>query len=137
MAKDIFHEHVKIALKKDNWEITNDPFFLRHLKKKLEIDLGAEKIIAAVRAEKKIAIEIKSFLSHSRLYDYHSALGQFVTYRRLLKKTEEDRILYLAVPLDAFNEFFNTPFGKEAIKEEQLKLMVFNPEKKEIVLWID
>ncbi|MEY3403290.1 MAG: XisH protein, partial [Cyanobacteriota bacterium] len=25
LAKDVFHEVVKIALQKDGWEITNDP----------------------------------------------------------------------------------------------------------------
>lgn len=136
MAKDIFHEQVKEALIKDGWEITHDPYSLNHLKRKMEIDLGAEKIIVAEKGSAKIAVEVKSFLSHSRLYDYHEALGQFHTYRRILQKTDTERILFLAVPEDAYDEFFDTPFGQEAIEEENLKILVYNPHLKEIILWV-
>ena len=135
-AKDIFHDHVKEALTKDGWTITHDPYRLQYLDKDLEIDLGAEIMIAAQKKTSIIAVEIKSFLSHSRLYDFHSALGQFRTYYRLLKKTDPSRILYLAVPTDAYNDFFNTPFGREAIDEEGLKILVYNPKTKVIELWI-
>lgn len=136
MAKDIFHEQVKDALIKDGWVITHDPYPLNYLKKKMEIDLGAEKVIAAEKENFKIAVEIKSFLSHSRLYDFHTALGQFRTYRRIMRKTDTERILFLAIPEDAYDEFFNTPFGNEAIEEENLRILVFNPSQKKVILWI-
>lgn len=75
MAKDIFHEIVKEALVKDGWIITHDPFKLEHLEKKMKVDLGAERILAAQRGVDKIAVEIKSFLSRSRIYDFYAALG--------------------------------------------------------------
>lgn len=28
MAKDFYHDHVKHALEKDGWEITDDPYIL-------------------------------------------------------------------------------------------------------------
>jgi hypothetical protein len=136
MAKDIFHEHVKEALKKDGWTVTHDPLKINHLKQPLEIDLGAEMMIGAERDAAKIAVEIKSFLSHSRIYDFHLALGQFKTYFRLLKKAEPERTLFLAIPIDAYTDFFNTPFGKEAIEEENLKIIVYNPKLKTVELWI-
>ena len=43
---------------------------------KLEIDLAAEKVLAAQKAGKKIAVEIKSFLNTSVITDFHAALGQ-------------------------------------------------------------
>jgi XisH protein len=30
MAKDLFHNNVKIALQKDGWKITHDPYQLRY-----------------------------------------------------------------------------------------------------------
>jgi XisH protein len=30
MAKDLFHNTVKIALQKDDWKITHDPYQLRY-----------------------------------------------------------------------------------------------------------
>jgi hypothetical protein len=60
-AKDIYHEVVKNALIKDGWQITHDPLLIRLTKKKLYVDLGAERLIAAERNTEKIAVEIKSF----------------------------------------------------------------------------
>jgi hypothetical protein len=62
MAQDIFHQIVKTALLKEGWEITHDPYLLETLATTLNIDLGAEKIIAAQREKDFIAVEIKSFL---------------------------------------------------------------------------
>lgn len=46
-AKDIFHESVKKALQKEQWIITNDPLKFKFGEVNFQIDLGAEKIIAA------------------------------------------------------------------------------------------
>jgi hypothetical protein len=77
-AKDIFHEAVKRGLQKEGWVITHDPLVIKFGKDKMSIDLGAEKILAAERGTEKIAVEIKSFLGDSELFDYHAALGQFL-----------------------------------------------------------
>ncbi len=47
MAKDLYHETVKKALIKDGWTITDDPLRLPYGNTDVEIDLGAEKLIAA------------------------------------------------------------------------------------------
>ena len=41
-AKDIYHNTVKIALQKNGWIITHDPFPLKIGKKRLSADLGAD-----------------------------------------------------------------------------------------------
>ena len=46
MAKDIFHNKVKIALQKDGWLITHDPYQLRYGMADIYIDLAAEEAIA-------------------------------------------------------------------------------------------
>ncbi|MEY4934423.1 MAG: hypothetical protein RIS64_782 [Bacteroidota bacterium] len=56
MAKDTFHQNVRQALEKDGWEITKDPYKLRALGINYEIDLGAEKLLAAQKEHQKIAI---------------------------------------------------------------------------------
>jgi len=63
MARDLFHNAVKNALIKDGWQITDDPLFLKVGGVEFYIDLGAEKLIAAERNNKKIAVEIKSFVN--------------------------------------------------------------------------
>lgn len=74
-AKDQFHDAVKQSLLKEQWVITADPLILKIDQVKFEIDLAAEKVLAAEKAGQKIAVEIKSFLNPSVVTDFHSALG--------------------------------------------------------------
>lgn len=60
-AHDIFHAAAKAALIKDGWIITDDPLSLSVGDVDFYIDLGAEKLLAAERGDKRIAVEIKSF----------------------------------------------------------------------------
>ena len=66
--------------------------------------------MAAEKEERKIAVEIKSFLNNSVLTDFHVALGQFLNYRLALQMSESNRTLYLAVPFDTFDSFFQERF---------------------------
>lgn len=106
-AKDIFHNAVKLALQKEGWSITHDPLTVRFGRDKFSIDLGAEKLLAAERGNEKIAVEIKSFLGESELFDYHAALGQFLNYRLALKLREPERALFLAVPVPTYRSLFS------------------------------
>ncbi len=137
MARDLFHQAVKIALLKEQWQITADPLKIKIDGVKLEIDLAADKVIAAEKSGQKIAIEIKSFLNNSTITDFHGALGQFLNYRLGLQMTDSDRVLYLAVPEDTFDSFFQERFVQEAIKLHQLRLLVYDSAKEVIVLWKD
>lgn len=99
MAKDIYHDTVRTALEKDNWIITDDPLTLKVGRRDLFLDLGAEKLLAAQREGKKIAVEIKSFISQSPVKDLENALGQYILYLKILERLEPERILYLAINL--------------------------------------
>jgi hypothetical protein len=134
-AKDKFHNVVKIAIEKDGWTITDDPLFIRAEDVDFYIDLGAEKVLAAEKAGQKIAVEIKSFLGASEVNEFHSALGQFLNYRSALRLTQPERVLYLAVAIDIYEEFFNRRFIQRVIAEHQLRFLIFNVEREEIVLW--
>lgn len=136
-AKDLFHTTVKTALVKDGWNITNEHLFIQVEDIDFYIDLTAERILAAEKTGKKIAVEIKSFLGASEVTEFHLALGQCLNYRSALKLTEPDRRLYLAIPVDVYNEFFSRRFIQRIITEYQLKLLIFNPEQEEIVIWRD
>ncbi len=91
--KDTFHDIVRRALEKDGWIITHDPFLLRYELGNLYIDLGAEQVLAAEQGERKIAIEIKSFLQNSAVSEFYTALGQFISYRILLAEEYPEHIL--------------------------------------------
>ena len=134
-AKDAFHTVVKTALEKEGWLITHDPYTLQAGTLELYIDLGAEKVIAAEKQGQKIAVEIKSFLSPSKITELYAALGQFIIYRIALQEQEANRTLYLAVPSTVYNDFFILPFIQSVIKTNQLCLLIYNIEQEAIAQW--
>ena len=69
-------------------------------RKDLFVDLGAERLLAADKEGRKIAVEVKSFLGASDVADLEEALGQYILYREILEETEPDRLIYLAVSGD-------------------------------------
>ncbi|MEI2577904.1 XisH family protein [Scytonema sp. PRP1] len=135
-AKDIFHEAVKQALQKEQWLITDDPLKFKFGNVNFQVDLGAERLVAAEKAGEKIAVEIKSFLNPSAITDFYAALGQFLSYRLALEETEPERVLYLAVPLDAYGTFFQLEFTQIAVQKYQVLLVVYDPVNEVIVQWI-
>ena len=46
-AKDAYHDVVRTALEKENWQITHDPYKVVLGRRKGFIDLAAEKLVAA------------------------------------------------------------------------------------------
>ncbi|MEB3280223.1 MAG: element excision factor XisH family protein [Lyngbya sp.] len=85
-ALDLYHDAVKNALIKDNWTITHDPLHLRWGTKDMYVDLGAKQLLAAELEDRKIAVEIKSFIGYSDVEDLRNAVGQFVMYRVFVKQ---------------------------------------------------
>ena len=136
-AKDIYHDSVKNALIKQEWIITHDPLTLRVGKKDMFVDLGAEKFLGAQKQDRKIAVEIKSFIGASEIEDLRNALGQYILYENALELVEPDRILYLAIREIIFYELFEEVIGKYLLEKRLLKIVVFDPEREEIVQWID
>lgn len=136
MAKDFYHENVKEALKKDGWLITDDPYFLRVDDVGYEIDFGAEPLLAAVKDETKIAVEVKSFVGPSTVNEFHRAVGQFNDYYVALEIEDPERVLFLAIPEDIWSQFFQKRVIQKSLERIQAKVIVYNPYKNEIVQWI-
>ncbi len=134
-AKDIYHQIVIAALEKEGWVITHDPLHIKYGAINLYIDLGAENLIAAEKNGQKIAVEIKSFAQLSLLHEFYTTVGQFISYRLVLKAKQPERQLYLAIPQEAQN-FFILPFTQAIIQENNLKYFIYNIDKQEISQWI-
>lgn len=135
-ARDNIHDALINALEKDGWEITHDPYPVLFGRRKGFVDLGAEKIIAATKGTEKIAVEGKGFGGKSEVTEFERALGQFIMYFQAIQDKEPERTLYLAVPVDFYQDFLSEPFFQILIKNNQLKIVVFNVIKEEIVSWI-
>ncbi len=136
-AKDFYHEHVRNALTNEGWTVTHEHLKAPWLKTAVQIDLAAERMIAAEKDTRKIAVEVKSFLGVSTLADLYGAIGQFILYRLALGNSEPERILFLAIPEVTFNDVFQHPDGIALREREQIKLLVFHSDNEEIVQWIE
>jgi len=135
-AKDRYHENVKNALIKDGWTITDDPLHLKYGKKDMYVDLGAERLIAAEKQGQRIAIEVKSFASVSDLTDLEQALGQYLTYRSVMTRTNQDRSLYLAVRDEVYADLSDEPIAKILVEDYKINIVVFKPAEEIIFRWI-
>lgn len=136
MAKDKDHYLVKEALVKDGWVITHDPFFITTPGVPYEADLGAEKLLAATKGKKRIVIEIKTFQKASKVYEFHLVVGQFHNYKIGIAEIEPDRTLYIAMPEEAYSELFQYPIIQKSAEAIGLNLIIYDPEKIEIIKWI-
>jgi hypothetical protein len=106
-----YHELVKTALENEGWSITHDPFYLSVGigRRKVAADFGAEKFILANRGVEKILVEIKSFITSSNINELHHSVGQYDFYALLLEEQEPDRIPFLAMPKDAYEDLIREP----------------------------
>ena len=134
-AKDKYHEHVKDALIKDGWEITHDPYRLDLGKFSYEIDLGAEKLIGAEKEHQKIIVEVKSFLRESIVSEHHIVVGQYINYRIHLRDSDVERVLFLAISMDAYERLKELPPLLKSFDECMIKFIIVDVDSRKIVTW--
>lgn len=136
-ARDQFHQCVKQALINSGWIITHDPLYLDFDSTRIQIDLAGELLLGAQRGSEKIAVEVKSFLAPSTMYEFHLAIGQCFTYRIALRAQQPERKLYLAIPVFTYEDFFCRSLATETVQEAKLSLIVYEPTLEVILKWID
>ncbi len=134
--RDTHHQAVKNALIKDGWTITDDPLRIRYGGVDFFVDLGAEKLLAAEKEGQRIAVEIKSFIGASEISEFYIALGQYLSYRTALRRAQPDRLLFVAVPEDAWTGFFTLPFAQEMLEQHQMCVVVCDVPNEVIQRWI-
>lgn len=131
-----YHDAVRNALVKDNWDITHDPLKLPWGRRDLFVDLGARKVLAAEKEGRKIAVEIKSFRGASLVHDLERAIGQFVLYRSLLAREEPDRMLYLAIPEPILKDIYAEQLADVLLEDELARIFAFDAKEEVITRWI-
>ena len=116
-AKDLYHDPFVRALRKDGWTVTHDPLTIPYGKTEVLVEVGAERFVAAERDGKRIAVEIKSFIKPSLIQDLTEAIGQFTLYTDALMDfpAEADRVLYLAIRNETYNDVFRDEPGQRLI----------------------
>lgn len=133
--RDIYHDRVKRAPTADGWTITHDPYTIAFGSRYGFIDLGAERTLAAERAGRKFAVEIKSFVGPSPIADLGNAVGQYLLYRSWLARTEPDRERYLAIDPAAASDVFQDLSARVLIEDYRIMLLVVDVERERVEEW--
>ena len=135
-ARDRYHDQVKNALIKDGWTITDDPLHVKWGKKDMYVDLGAERLLAAEKGHRKIAVEVKSFLGHSEMADLEQAIGQYTVYDDVFSGPNPT-VTYSSPSTKRFTDnLFVEPIGELLLESQRIRLIVFDPHTETIRLWI-
>lgn len=98
------------------------------------IDIGAEKLLTAQKGNQKIAVEIKTFGNLSNIYEFYTAIGQYIAYKEALEG--KNRKLFLAIPYKKYSSFFQKLFIQTILRKNKIPMIVFKPEVEEIYKWI-
>ena len=133
-AKDRYHDTVARALRKAGWTITSEQFALVIKKRRLWVDIRAEKDNEALA----ILVEVKGFENTPSPIEYlANAAGKYSLYLGALDYLESAVPLYVAVPIPAYNGILSETIGKQTLHRVGMRLIVFDSEREEIVQWID
>ena len=137
MAKDIYHKLVKEALEKEGWTITHDPLYLALglSRRKVAADFGAEKYLIAEKGIQKILVEVKSFNTPSNINELHHSVGQYNFYALLLSEQDPNRIPYLAMPKDAYDDLIREPVVQRFIQLYGVKIITYDITQPIIYEW--
>lgn len=134
--KDTFHNAVINALRKDGWNITNDPLFVpTEGGVNFFIDLGLERFIGAEKGGEQIAVEIKGFDENAPVYSFYEILGQFLLYEMALEEQENPWALFIAIAGLGYKKLDEAPIFKRAIEKFRLKFIIFEPFSETIIEW--
>lgn len=120
--------NVQAALASDGWTVKKGTITIIKGNYQFFID------VSAAKDGKKVAIEVKSFLNNF-VYDWHLALGQFLTYNALLFKLDPDRVLYLAVPEEIYIEHLQSELFQELVELYLINLLIFSHKTNHVVAW--
>jgi len=100
------------------------------------VDIGTERLLAAIRETEKIAVEVKTFGLPSVLTEFHRAVGQYLSYKVMMRKREPDRILFLAIPDDLKEWFMFQEIATQVVADLSIRLLFYDPIQEEITQWI-
>lgn len=133
-AQDRFYYCVEAALQKNGWS-NIAPLPLRYGADRLEIDLAAEQVLAAQQGAVQIAVEVKSFIAASVVYEFHQAVGQYLHYRLALEHNRLKNKLYLAVPETIYQQHFVKLLFQDSIQVHKVQIIIVDEQQQEILQW--
>lgn len=133
-AKDYYHDTVVIALQKAGWSPIIEQVGIIIEERRLWIDIRA----VSEAEQRAILVEVKGFENMASPVEYLAqATGKYALYRAALNYLNLDLPLYMAVPEAAYRGILSEAIGQQTLQQNNVHLLVFDPESEEIVAWID
>jgi hypothetical protein len=133
-AKDRYQDTVIRALQKAGWPLITEQIAIIVEDRRLWIDIRARK----EAEDLAILIEVKGFEGMPSPIEYlANATGKYAMYRAALDYLQIEMPLYMAVPEAAYRGILSEEIGKQTLKHNNVRLLVFDPEREEIIRWID
>ena len=65
-----------------------------------------------------------------------SSHDSYLGSSQALEEQEPDRIVYLAIPVETYQDFFPLSFIQRALRRYQVKQIIYDPKLEEIKQWI-
>ena len=77
----------------------------------------------------------RALFAVSAIYEFHLAIGQYRNYQLALLQEDPERVLYLAVPEDAYDRLFTLQFVQDALRYNEVRYLVYDVQAEVIVQW--
>lgn len=132
---DACHYQVVNALAKIGWLVDPTPL---HITDSFGNDFFVD--LTAVRpadesGSLEIAVEVKCFALPKKTPELHRAIGQCIVYQGILTREGYTLPVYLAVPMDTFQKYFNDAL-LAVLNSHGIRLIEIDIEKEAVVQWI-
>jgi hypothetical protein len=132
---DDCHSQIVRALEKDGWTVEPNPIQVNTEEHYYYIDIEASRRVNGNHQTILLA-EVKCFPDPRTTLQIYIALGQYIAYRAILKEIGRSTSLYLAIPDEVYETFFEVAI-KSAIRDNHIKLLIVNLAMEEIVQWME
>ncbi len=133
-AIDSCQPQVIRALEKDGWRIETEGRRFRKEKRAIMIDIRAN-YGSNGQSRQILLAEVKCFANPNEYTrDLYTAIGQYIVYRAMLDDLKNITPLYLAIPVRAYHDLFDSIIQR-AINDVKIKIIVVDIEREEIVEW--
>jgi hypothetical protein len=136
---DNCHEQIVRALSKDSWIISDKPKYVADAETEMFVYIDIEAHMKPNGSEAQtrlIYVEVKCFPGKNPSQEVYIALGQYLTYRALLKRQAILVPLFLAIPKTVHQATINAVL-RQALHDNHIMLIVVDLDREVIVEWIE
>ena len=136
MALDSCHYQVVNALTKAGWSVEPNIYVMELDRVRIYPDIRARQVNGQV--EELLIVEVKCFSDEDNYSDeLYRAIGQYLVYRTMIELKGVQAKIYVAIPSFIYERLFRRQVVAETIRIANIKLIVVDIDREEIIQWID